>query len=76
MQKSSFELKQCWYDERVDEVINKEAAFVDKDTFLATHMPLQNIEYKRELRHINDKSEEELLQSCNVVPMKIFTLLS
>lgn len=62
MQAGKFELIQCWKDERIDQVINKEAASVDRATFLATHMPLQNINYLRTIRHIADRSENGLLE--------------
>src|SRR5579883_2718368 len=78
MQTSRFELIQCWRDERVDQVINKEAASVNRATFLATHMPLQNLEYKRELRQITDKSEEGLLhelQCCAAENIHAFVVI-
>ncbi|MGH2481417.1 MAG: hypothetical protein ACRDHW_17320, partial [Ktedonobacteraceae bacterium] len=78
MQRSSFELIQCWHDRRVDQVINKEAAFADKATFLATHMPLQNIGYERELRRMVDKGEEALLlelQRCATEDIHAFVVV-
>jgi hypothetical protein len=62
MQTSRFELIQCWQDDRVDQVFNKEAASVDRATFLATHMPLQNLEYQQQLRRIAGQGEEAFLQ--------------
>lgn len=78
MQKTRFELIQCWQDERVDQVFNKEAASVDRATFLATHMPLHNLEYQHELRQIADRGEEAFLrelQRCAAEDLHAFVVV-
>lgn len=61
-QEEVFELFRCWRDERIGQVINKEAASVDKATFLATHTPLKRLNYQREPYKISDTSEHGLLE--------------
>jgi hypothetical protein len=61
MQIKPFALFQCWKNERIGQVINKEAASVDTATFLATHVPLNKLTYRRP--GISDTSGENgLLQ--------------
>lgn len=62
METLSFECYQCWKDERISQVINKEAVSIDKATFLATHAPLNSIMYERTPQSMTDKSERGLLQ--------------
>ncbi len=62
MQADTFERVQCWENDRIDQIINKEATSVDRSTFLATHMPLRNITYLRAPRHLADPGEDGLLQ--------------
>ncbi|HEY1353877.1 MAG TPA: hypothetical protein VGF67_30065 [Ktedonobacteraceae bacterium] len=62
MQQTPFALVQCWRDERIDQVLRKEAASVDRATFLATHMPMRDLEYQHELRQVAGRDEEALLQ--------------
>src|SRR5260221_690484 len=61
MEERAFECFQCWRDERISQVINKEAVSIEKATFLATHAPLNSITYERILQQITDKSERGLL---------------
>jgi len=65
MQADTFTRIQCWENDRIDQVINKEAASVDHSTFLATHMPLRNITYLRTPRHLADLGEDGLLQEIS-----------
>ena len=62
MQTDTFARVQCWENDRIDQVINKEAASVDRSTFLATHMPLRNITNLRTPRHLANPGEDGLLQ--------------
>jgi len=78
MQTRRFELVQCWKDERVDQVLNKEAASVDQATFLATHMPMLHLEYQQEFRQVASKSEEALLgelQRCAAEDLHTFAVV-
>src|SRR5437660_1945010 len=61
MQTKTFELFQCWNADRISRVINKEAASVDRATFLATHAPLNKLTYERTPHLITDTSENGLL---------------
>ena len=45
MEEQTFECYQCWKDERIGQVINKEAVSIEKADFLATHAPLNSIIY-------------------------------
>lgn len=62
MEERPFELYQCWKNERISQVINKEAVSIEKANFLATHAPLNNITYERKPQEMTDKSERALLQ--------------
>src|SRR5690349_15038474 len=62
MQIKPFALVQCWKNERIGQVINKEAASVDTATFLATHTPLNKLTYQRAPQNVSDTSENGLLQ--------------
>ncbi len=78
MHTSPFELIKCWQDERVDQVFNKEAASVDRATFLATHMPLQNLGYQQQLRQIVGRGEEAFLhelQRCATEDQHAFVVV-
>lgn len=65
---ATFQAVQCWKDERVSQVINKEAVSVDVIDFLATHTPINRIrqgifdEENRQIQNGNDLSEDELLK--------------
>ena len=61
MQIKPFTLFQCWKNERIDQVINKEAASVDTATFLVTHLPLNKITYYGP-QTVNEISEDGFLQ--------------
>ncbi len=61
MEERAFECFQCWKDERISQVINKEAVSIEKATFLATHAPLNSITYERIPQQMTDKSERGLL---------------
>ncbi|HVB25455.1 MAG TPA: hypothetical protein VNG51_26195 [Ktedonobacteraceae bacterium] len=61
MQTEAFTSFQCWDSGRIGQVINKEAASVDKATFLTTHMPMNMLNYKKEPQKIEDTSEQGLL---------------
>jgi len=45
MSYSVFESYQCWHDERINQVINKEAISIDLPNFLATHTPFTKLHY-------------------------------
>ncbi|MFL5627812.1 MAG: hypothetical protein ACJ788_19705, partial [Ktedonobacteraceae bacterium] len=62
MQIEMFTSFQCWHPDRIGQVINKEAASVDKATFLATHMPMNTLIYEKEPQKIDDTSEQGLLR--------------
>ncbi len=62
MEAPTFECYQCWKDERIGQVINKEAVSIEKATFLATHAPLNSITYEHTPQLMTDKSERGLLQ--------------
>ena len=57
MEDKTFTRFQCWQDERIIQVINKEAVSVDRSNFLATHTPLNRIHDERVGREIADKTE-------------------
>lgn len=61
MEERTFECYQCWRDERIGQVINKEAVSIEKADFLATHAPLNDITYERTPQQMTDKSEQGLL---------------
>ncbi len=61
MEERAFERYQCWKDERISQVINKEAVSIEKANFLATHAPLNSITYERTPQQMTDKSERGLL---------------
>lgn len=61
MEERTFECYQCWRDERIGQVINKEAVSIEKADFLATHAPLNDITYERTPQQMTDKSEHGLL---------------
>jgi hypothetical protein len=52
----------CWQQERIIQVINKEAASVERSNFLATHAPLNTLHYGKKPQDIPDQSEIGLLQ--------------
>jgi hypothetical protein len=56
---------QCWSSERIVQVINKEAISVEKSDFLATHAPLNSIDYEIYPQEILDRSENGLLGELN-----------
>ncbi len=62
MADQTFERYQCWDEQRISVVINKEAVSVDRATFLATHTPLDTIAYLNAPRQIKDTSETNLLK--------------
>lgn len=62
MEKVEFRRYQCWYDERIGRVINKDAIAVDRATFLATHLPLSTITYERSPSKVDRQSEDGLLE--------------
>lgn len=73
-----FEQKKCWQDERLDRIFNKEAASVDRATFLATHMPLHNLEYQHMDRRIANQNEEAFLdelQHCSEADLHTFAVV-
>jgi hypothetical protein len=57
MENRTFTRFQCWQDDRIIQVINKEAVSVDRSNFLATHTPLNRIRYERAPQEIIDKTE-------------------
>src|SRR6266480_3170935 len=61
MEERAFERYQCWKEERISQVINKEAVSIEKANFLATHAPLNSIMYERTPQEMIDKSEQGLL---------------
>lgn len=61
MEERIFECYQCWKDERISQVINKEAVSIERANFLATHAPLNSIAYERTPQQVTDKSEQGLL---------------
>src|SRR3989442_5856821 len=61
MEERVFECYQCWKNERISQVINKEAVSIEKADFLATHAPFNDIAYERTPQQITDKSERGLL---------------
>lgn len=61
MQAPTFERFQCWKDERISQVINKEAVSIELANFLATHTPLSSITYQRTPQQMTDMSEQGLL---------------
>lgn len=56
---------QCWQQERIGVVINKEALAVDRANFLATHVPMRRIAYERAPRQIQETSENGFLDELN-----------
>lgn len=52
----------CWQEERVGQVINREAVEMDAATFLATHLPMSGLNYETAEHAITDKTENGLLQ--------------
>ncbi|GEM_PF-1350802 len=62
MQPEAFTLFRCWDADRISQVINKEAASVDRATFLATHAPINKLTYERTPYRITDTSENGLLK--------------
>jgi hypothetical protein len=66
MQSETFALFQCWNADRISQVINKEAASVDKATFLATHAPINKLTYERTPYRITDTSENGLLKELRM----------
>src|SRR5579863_1781590 len=61
MDASTFECYQCWRDERIGQVINKEAVSIERATFLATHVPFNSISYEHTPQFMTDRSEGGLL---------------
>lgn len=61
MQAPTFERFQCWKDERINQVINKEAVSIELANFLATHAPLNGITYERTPQQMTDMNEQGLL---------------
>jgi hypothetical protein len=69
---------QCWKQERIGVVINKEALSVDRANFLATHVPMRHIVYERAPRLISETSEDGLLDELNsqaAADQHVFTVL-
>lgn len=62
MQVKPFALVQCWKNERIGQIIYKEATSVDTATFLATHVPLNKLTYQRSPQIVSDTSENGLLR--------------
>jgi ABC-type ATPase with predicted acetyltransferase domain len=56
-----FECVQCWKEERIGEVINREAVSVDRAIFMATHAPFRSITYLKSPHQIKSTSEADLL---------------
>src|SRR3989442_5178795 len=65
MEANTFARVQCWENDRIDQVINKEAASVYRSTLLATHMPLRNITYLRPPHHLTAPGEDGLLEEIS-----------
>lgn len=61
MSSVSFECIQCWHEERIGEVINREALSVDRAIFMATHAPFRHIKYLKSPHQVSDTSETALL---------------
>lgn len=61
MSTTPFSRYQCWQDDRISSVINKDAIAVDRATFLATHTPFTTLTYRRTPANIPSTSETELL---------------
>lgn len=62
---ASFVGYQCWQQERIGVVINKEALSVDRANFLATHVPMRRIAYEYAPRQIQETSENGFLDELN-----------
>lgn len=62
MDPNQFKNKVCWQSERVGQVINSEAVAIDRADFLATHMPLDHIVYRKSPYALPDTSESGLLK--------------
>jgi hypothetical protein len=62
MSAATFNRYQCWDDARISQVINLDAIAVDPVNFMATHTPLNRIEYtERSPEALNDTGEDNLL---------------
>lgn len=61
MSPTTFTRYQCWRDDRISRVINKDAVAVDRATFLATHTPFNTLIYRRTPANIPSTNEAELL---------------
>lgn len=62
---STFSGYQCWKQERIGRVIAKAALDVDREIFLATHVPIRHITYEQSPMNIPGTSESEFLDELN-----------
>lgn len=61
MSTTPFSRYQCWQENRISTVINKDAVAVDPATFLATHTPFTTLTYRRTPANIPSTDEIDLL---------------